>query len=190
MIRAWTQYAGSVPADRHMQCLTHRSERNDFTVSDLKPLAWFTTLSFSFSLPLFLPLSLPLRFALHRIASHRSDRFWQRHSETRVSNKLLLVDKSGAILLWDYDVCTESLQRTRVHRAMLVIRTLRVPLSPSPRPLRPAIFLSRTNLVSFCDTRGFMRSRELSAFCNCIDRLRDIARRSERWSAPTRADPR
>lgn len=125
------------------------------------------TFSFFRSLSLFPPAS-------HRIGSHRSDRFWQRHPKTRVSNKLLLVDKSDAILLWDYDVCTHRVGFIgHACTATLVIRAFRA----------PAVFYS-ARIPSVFATRADLCAYMVARFCNCIDRLRNIARRIE--TTPTR----
>lgn len=143
------------------QCLTHGSERNDFTVSDLKPLAWFTALSLS--LPF--TLSFCLSFPSHCIASHRSDRFWQRHPKTRVSNKLLLVDKSDAILLWDYDVCTHRVGFIgHACTAMLVI-----PAFPAPAVFYsariPSVFATRADLCARMVARFLQLYRRVAKYC-------------------------
>lgn len=144
-----------------IQCLTHRSERNDFTVSDLKPLAWFTALSLS--LPF--TFSFSLSFPSHRIASHRSDRFWQRHPKTRVSNKLLLVDKSDAILLWDYDVCTHRVGFIgHACAAMLVIRAFRAPAVFYSARI-PSVFATRADLCARMDARFLQLYRQVAKYC-------------------------
>lgn len=70
---------------------------------------------------------------------------------------------------------TESFHRTRVHRAMLVIRALRA--LPLPRPNPPRLFIPHGARV-FARHARIRADAYFSAFlCNCMDKSRNMSYR-------------